>query len=605
MQNPIAFLSVPAPVGEAFTAPTVEAGDGSFAEAFTEAVVASDAEPRPEEAAGSVCGGPIIWAVPLPLSKLFVGPPGSGAVDGPNGERMADSLALDEGLQQMAGDAEGSLLTPPWTDVAPVPAKPAGEPMPTASRTHDAGNAMVGRVQPPPFAMDVQTATDSLPVAFADEASAHLIASIPAREGSFPPATTAEPDVMDQPSEQPLWNFNARQVTAKLPVAAIENDQVRTADNIAPVPASSSAKTQPGPVGETGIQGGALFTPMSQWPANLQPPNPQGGLSWTEIAQDQPEPAPATSSGHTRGHELLHEDVALDDVKVPGDPLGEQKAVPDKPALSFWERFYTDKVQPVPPTPDPEGGDVLDATVEAVKQSTTFEADDGSVSPAELSAADKTRDGAPSTNGSGVDRRDQRVDFAPPESPEVRSTDLSDAAPRWLFSEWNGDLVLHGRRSQGSETSASPGTHASSGTSTTAHTQQSLPVPQIAAQLTGVLVRNASTVTELALAPEELGRVKLRMEPEAGNPDRMMILISAERPETLDLFRRHAGELADAIRNAGYSGADIGFGQSGREGGSDQRKDPSPFASGLPFDDTDPSATTPMLSAGTSLDLRL
>ena len=134
---------------------------------------------------------------------------------------------------------------------------------------------------------------------------------------------------------------------------------------------------------------------------------------------------------------------------------------------------------------------------------------------------------------------------------------------------------------------------------------QSLPVPQVAAQLAAVLVRNASSVTELALAPEELGRVKLRMEQDTANPDRMVIMISVDRPETLDLFRRHSSELADAIRNAGYSGADIGFDQSGGEGASGQRREPSSLASAASFDDLDQPQVTQMRSVGASLDLRL
>lgn len=406
---------------------------------------------------------------------------------------------------------------------------------------------------------------------------------------------------MDLPAEQPLWNFSDRQVLAKHPVAAVENDQVRTADNVAPVPLSTS--TTPSPVSESGIQGGALFAPAAQRPAPLQSPNMQRGEPWTEIAQDQHEPATAISSGDARGHGQLHEDVSLGDVTVPDNSLAEQKASPVKPALSFWERFYTDKVPSVPPSPDPDGGVVIYASVTTVKPGMALDAED-LLSPSEVSIADKSGDAAPSASDPDGDFRHQRIPFPLPESPDGRSIDLNGPAPRWLFSAWDDGVHLQGRWSHGSDPFASLGTHASSGTATTAHTQQSLPVPQIAAQLAGVLARNANTVTELALAPEELGRVKLRMEPEAGNPDRMVILISVERPETLDLFRRHAGELADAIKNAGYSGADIGFGQSGREGGSDQRKDQSPFGAGLPFDDNDPSAA-PMLSAGASLDLRL
>lgn len=137
---------------------------------------------------------------------------------------------------------------------------------------------------------------------------------------------------------------------------------------------------------------------------------------------------------------------------------------------------------------------------------------------------------------------------------------------------------------------------------------QSTPVPQVAAQITAALTRSADGATELALAPEELGQVRLRLEPDSGNPERMVVMITFERPETLDLFRRHAGELAEALRAAGYSGADIGFGQDhagspgndAQGGGSAQRSQDAPETSASASPSPPPRA-----AAGASLDLRL
>jgi hypothetical protein len=112
-------------------------------------------------------------------------------------------------------------------------------------------------------------------------------------------------------------------------------------------------------------------------------------------------------------------------------------------------------------------------------------------------------------------------------------------------------------------------------------------------------------MTELALAPEELGKVRLRMEPDSANPDRMIILISVERPETLDLLRRHAGELAEAMRNAGYSGADIGFGQNSQDTRPEHKNDPAPTGPEPPFEEVGPIETRQMQTLGLSLDLRL
>lgn len=133
----------------------------------------------------------------------------------------------------------------------------------------------------------------------------------------------------------------------------------------------------------------------------------------------------------------------------------------------------------------------------------------------------------------------------------------------------------------------------------------SLPVQMVALQLAGVLVQASDRVTELALAPEELGKVRLRMEQDAANPDRLTILINVERPETLDLFRRHAGELAEAIRNAGYSGAQIDFGHQGQDGGAQQDRGRSSAGPDLASDEVAPIQHSPRMMAGATLDLRL
>ena len=128
-------------------------------------------------------------------------------------------------------------------------------------------------------------------------------------------------------------------------------------------------------------------------------------------------------------------------------------------------------------------------------------------------------------------------------------------------------------------------------------------VPHIAAQMTGALARAPDGETELALSPDELGHVRLRLKPDAGNPDRMVVMITFERPETLDLFRRHAGELAEALRAAGYSGADIGFGQrDGGTSGSDRREGAAAAPRSAAAEPTQPA---PRHLAGASLDLRL
>ncbi|WP_304617518.1 flagellar hook-length control protein FliK [Paracoccus sp. (in: a-proteobacteria)] len=62
-------------------------------------------------------------------------------------------------------------------------------------------------------------------------------------------------------------------------------------------------------------------------------------------------------------------------------------------------------------------------------------------------------------------------------------------------------------------------------------------------------------VTEIALSPDELGRVSISV----SGQDRPVIVIMAERPETLDLLRRNADQLGAELRDAGLDGSALSF----------------------------------------------
>lgn len=87
---------------------------------------------------------------------------------------------------------------------------------------------------------------------------------------------------------------------------------------------------------------------------------------------------------------------------------------------------------------------------------------------------------------------------------------------------------------------------------------QAPPAPPVQVQIVQALSSGGGAVTELRLAPEELGHVRIDMRHEG---DRLVMVVSAERQDTLDLLRRHAGELAADLRAAGHSGLDLSFGQ--------------------------------------------
>lgn len=111
---------------------------------------------------------------------------------------------------------------------------------------------------------------------------------------------------------------------------------------------------------------------------------------------------------------------------------------------------------------------------------------------------------------------------------------------------------------------------------------------------------------EVTLDPVELGRVRLSLTPA---DQAMTVVLTADRAETLDLMRRHADALNEALRGLGYDSVSLEFADSGARGGQGVPTPPS--ASGAtvqndtPCDEstgqTAPSA--PRMRAG-GLDLR-
>lgn len=130
------------------------------------------------------------------------------------------------------------------------------------------------------------------------------------------------------------------------------------------------------------------------------------------------------------------------------------------------------------------------------------------------------------------------------------------------------------------------------------------PGPRAGAGLPETVVRSAGGPIEVTLAPPELGRVHMALRDQDGA---LSLSLSADRPETLDLMRRHADLLEKDLRMLGYGSIAFHFGQ----GGSGSRAATPPP---LPADTDRPGATDPApvrpapgpgLGAGASLDIRL
>ncbi len=167
--------------------------------------------------------------------------------------------------------------------------------------------------------------------------------------------------------------------------------------------------------------------------------------------------------------------------------------------------------------------------------------------------------------------------------PEVFETATKSIATESLFGLAASDRTFAATQSV---TSAAPTTSAQ----TARHVAGQIAV----ANLTG-------KATEIALNPEELGRVRLTMTAVDGT---ITLNVLAERLETNDLLRRHIDVLAQEFRDLGYDTISFSF---GAEAQPETPTDASPFEDGEQSETDQATETDINLQANPSsgLDLRL
>jgi flagellar hook-length control protein FliK len=102
----------------------------------------------------------------------------------------------------------------------------------------------------------------------------------------------------------------------------------------------------------------------------------------------------------------------------------------------------------------------------------------------------------------------------------------------------------------------------------------------------------ADRPVDIILNPAELGRVRLSLSSTDGV---MSVTVIAERPETLDLMRRHIDTLAQEFLNIGYEKAQFSFG-GGHSGQTGQNDGEASFSSSGGSGQHDPMTGTPDLN---------
>lgn len=127
---------------------------------------------------------------------------------------------------------------------------------------------------------------------------------------------------------------------------------------------------------------------------------------------------------------------------------------------------------------------------------------------------------------------------APPGDPAPPNGDIFGATP-WAMHPLATALAPAG----GSVPGAGPGAP------TPAHMAQA-----VFDQLTAHVSRDGSGRIAIALDPVELGRVEMVFQPRDGG---LMLTLSVDRPETLDLIRRHIGQLQSDLQAMGLDRLDL------------------------------------------------
>ncbi|MCF2871620.1 flagellar hook-length control protein FliK [Octadecabacter sp. G9-8] len=185
---------------------------------------------------------------------------------------------------------------------------------------------------------------------------------------------------------------------------------------------------------------------------------------------------------------------------------------------------------------------------------------------------------------------------APPDTPQLapdlRQTSLFTLDP--LVKDGSTDdpeLMVHSTLNA-----------ASVGRGAVAHSMQSH-MPQIAQQVATATIQAKAGVTEIALNPEELGRVRMALTTTEGG---VSVSITTERPETAELMRRNIEMLAREFRDLGYESVSFTFDDPSEKSGDQPQESAQHTAT---VDDPSPDAPSPAslttVALRNGLDLKL
>jgi len=315
-------------------------------------------------------------------------------------------------------------------------------------------------------------------------------------------------------------------------------------------------------------------------PVNARPILPSKAVS---ASQDQPAEAPvAFSSGPAAAQPMPPEQAkALGLARAPG--LAGEEALPESAVAKGVREAPRDMTDAgaKPDKTDP----LLPARAKDIPPSADAEALRGNEGPNESSKDRKFEASGAQTSQPDKDRPAQPA-LAMPQAPEAPLEDAT--AIRQAEGQISG-------ASGASAQSATPAFASTSGPGLGHGAIQQLAV---------AIRRSEGGDIEITLEPEELGKVRLTLTP---HDTRVAVSVMVERPETLDLIRRHIDALTNDLRQQGYSQVAFDFAQGQNQQGHKNQPDvPVQVASADTAPLPDAGTITPRRPARAGgLDLRL
>ncbi len=223
----------------------------------------------------------------------------------------------------------------------------------------------------------------------------------------------------------------------------------------------------------------------------------------------------------------------------------------------------------------------------------------------------EARGEAPARRGSSTEAP-PRVDATPasatppaPSAAEARTVAPAAAALPGAAPEAGAAAAPASERAAEFGSLSAPGAAATEARSATAP-QAAPPAapPAPVRQVMDAIVSTQGDRLEVALSPEELGRVRITINQGEGG---LTIHLAADRDDTMGLLRRHAADLGRAFAEMGLGSADIDFGDGRSESPErDPRKPRTPLAFAM-AGEADPSLspTRPRLDLPGRMDLRI